>query len=172
MPKAARVLDVGCGDGAVAAALMARRQDVSVAGIDVLPRKNSLIQVGLFDGRTIPAANHQYDVVMFVDVLHHVDDPAVLLGEGARVAARAVVIKDHFRDGVLAGQTLRFMDRVGNTRFGVALPGRYLSRAEWGQLWNDTGLYLEHIQTQLGLYPAPLSWLFERSLHFVARLRT
>ena len=38
VPSAARVLDVGCGDGLISAVLQSRRPDLTVIGIDVLPR--------------------------------------------------------------------------------------------------------------------------------------
>lgn len=49
----------------------------------------------------------------------------------ARVARRGVVIKDHLREGPLAGPTLRLMDWVGNRGHDVRLPYNYLSRRKW-----------------------------------------
>ena len=40
-PRSARVLDVGCGDGLIAAALQSRRTDLVITGIDVLPRSHT-----------------------------------------------------------------------------------------------------------------------------------
>lgn len=118
------------------------------------------------------AAAHKalLDVVLFVDVLHHTDDPAVLLREAARVAKRAVILKDHARDAFLSGPTLRFMDWVGNAHHGVALPYNYWSSSQWQKAFRDIGLKSEHWQAKLGLYPFPASLFFDRSLHFVARL--
>ena len=63
------------------------------------------------------------------------------------------------------------MDWVGNAGHGVRLPYNYLSRAQWQRLWAQTGLEVDRIEERLGLYPRPASWLFERGLHFIARLR-
>ena len=122
LPREAGVLDVGCGDGSVARALLARRPDVRVEGIDVLVRPDAAIPVMHFDGRTIPHEDGSFDAAVVVDVLHHADDPDALLRETVRVARRCVVVKDHLTDGFLAEPTLRFMDSVGNRRHGVALP--------------------------------------------------
>jgi hypothetical protein len=62
------------------------------------------------------------------------------------------------------------MDRVGNARFGVALPHLYLRWSEWQSLFARLGMSVKSIERRLGLYPWPLSLVFERSLHFVARL--
>jgi hypothetical protein len=107
---------------------------------------------------------------MFVDVLHHTHEPLILLQEAARVAQTAVVIKDHIVQGLGATATLRFMDRVGNARHGVALPLNYQSWKQWEGLFRDANLRLAQCQTKLGLYPWWAAWLFERKLHFIARL--
>ena len=101
LPQAATVLDVGCGDGTMACAIGARRADVAITGIDVLVRPRTKIPVQAFDGRRLPCADDSVDAVMFVDVLHHTNDPDVLLAEARRVARRAIIIKDHTKDGVL-----------------------------------------------------------------------
>jgi hypothetical protein len=107
---------------------------------------------------------------MFVDVLHHTEDPMELLREAVRVASQAVLIKDHLRQGLLAGSTLRFMDWVGNARHGVALPNTYWPAARWTDAFSELGVTVRSRTGRLGLYPVPATWLFDRSLHFVARL--
>lgn len=170
VPDGARVLDVGCGDGLLARAIVEARPDLRVRGLDVLVREDAAIEVEPFDGTRLPVDDDAYDVVLFVDVLHHTEHPHLLLQEAKRVARRFVLMKDHTRDGPLAGATLRFMDRVGNARHGVALPYNYLSEAEWRRLFREVGLEIETWQGRLGLYPFPASLLFDRGLHFVARL--
>src|SRR3954468_1814684 len=103
----AHVLDVGSGDGHIASLIARLRPDIDIQGIDVLARPQSAIPVQLFDGTTIPFADKSFDRVMFVDVLHHTDDPSVLLREARRVARGTVVIKDHLREGFAADSTLR-----------------------------------------------------------------
>ena len=170
VPPHSDVLDVGSGDGAVAHEVMRLRPDISAEGIDVLVRGTTRIPVRIFDGRRIPARDRSVGTVMLVDVLHHTDDPAALVAEAARVARHAVVIKDHLADAALARPTLAFMDRVGNVRHGVRLPHRYLRRAEWDDAFARAGLRVDTWIPRLGLYPAPAGWLFDRSLHFAARL--
>jgi 2-polyprenyl-3-methyl-5-hydroxy-6-metoxy-1,4-benzoquinol methylase len=43
--------------------------------------------------RVLSYTKASFDVVMFVDVLHHTKDPMVLLREARRVARRAIVVK-------------------------------------------------------------------------------
>jgi SAM-dependent methyltransferase len=168
LPPNASVLDVGCGDGSLAKLIQDLRPDVRMRGIDVLVRPQTAIPVEPFDGAHFPAADNSYDVVMFVDVLHHTNDPLVLLREARRVARQSILMKDHTRNGLLAEATLRFMDSVGNARHGVALPYNYWRREQWQTAFGELGLRVETWRHKLGLYPFWANWLFGRSLHFIA----
>ena len=172
LPRGLSVLDVGCGDGLLAAHVTKRRPDLQISGIDVLVRGSTHIPVRAFDGTTIPFPSRSIDAVVFVDVLHHTVDPLVLLREAVRVSRGIVILKDHTRDGFLAGPTLRVMDWVGNARHGVALPYNYLSTFEWRRAFKAVGLRPVAWRGELALYPTPANWIFERSLHFIASLQT
>ena len=169
LPRDARVLDVGCGSGDLALLVMQFRPDVRIEGIDVLVRSDTAIPVHEYDGSHIPFADGAFDAAMVIDVLHHTDHPAAVLAEITRVAP-TVIIKDHFRDGVAAGLTLRFMDWVGNAAHGVRLPYNYLSQREWQGIWSKLQLGVSGFTTRLSLYPRPFTWFFDRGLHFVAIL--
>jgi hypothetical protein len=133
-------------------------------------RPNTLIPVDTFDGVSIPLADKEVESVMFVDVLHHTNDPTILLKESARVARQAVVIKDHCSQNTFDYWTLRFMDWVGNAPHGVVLPYNYWSREQWLQAFDQLGLKLISWEYAIPLYPFPASAVFGRKLHFVAKL--
>lgn len=170
LPQDARVLDVGCGDGLLALRIMQKRPDVEIRGIDILIRSQTHIPVHAFEGQVIPYGDASFDVVMFIDVLHHTEDPMILLREAVRAAWKAVVIKDHILSGLFAGLTLRFMDRVGNARHGVSLSYKYWSQERWFEAFEELGLIISVWERKLPLYPPPASWICGRSLHFIARL--
>lgn len=170
LPNGASVLDVGCGEGTIARLIAARRPDVSLCGTDTLARPQACIPVALFDGGDLPYLDGSFDVVMLVDVLHHAENPEALLREARRVGRSAVVVKDHTCHGPLAGPTLRLMDWVGNVAYGVPVPGIYWPEPRWREAFARAGLRPTEWHARLDLYPPPARWLFDRSLHFLARL--
>jgi SAM-dependent methyltransferase len=171
IPSGSSVLDVGTGDGRIAALVSAADPTLRIEGIDVLVRERTHVPVRAFDGTTLPCPDRSVDVVTFVDVLHHADNPGALLGEAARVARRAVVVKDHIAETAIDHATLRLMDWVGNAPHGVALPYNYASRAAWDARFAAAGLRAEAWTDDIPLYPFPLDKVFGRGLHFIARFR-
>ena len=170
VPNGSRLLDVGCGDGQITKLVVARRSGVKATGIDVLLRPKTHIPVAKYDGTTIPFEDASFDVVMLIDVLHHTENPAALLREATRVTTRYVLLKDHFRNGVFAGATLRLMDWISNIHQGVALPYNYLSEMEWHRIYERVGVRPVDIKRKLNLYPQPANLVFGRNLHFIALL--
>jgi SAM-dependent methyltransferase len=164
------MLDVGCGDGTIDNLILQDNPRLAITGVDVLVRPNVRFPVQAFDGIQLPFVDKSFDVVLFVDVLHHTDDPMVLLREALRVAKSAILLKDHMRDGAFAYNTLRFMDWVGNAHHNVVLPYNYWRRSQWMRAFETLGLSIGHWNERLGLYPPPASLVFERKLHFVAQL--
>jgi SAM-dependent methyltransferase len=171
LPDGASVIDIGCGDGSIARAVLDRRPDLSITGVDVLVRPATHIPVIEYDGVRVPFEDGSFDAACLVDVVHHTVDAERLLAEAARVCRDRVLIKDHLADGHLARPTLRLMDWIGNARHGVRLPYNYLGRADWHEHFAAVGLTVQTWTTAVELYPPPLSALFGRELHVLFDLR-
>lgn len=161
------LLDVGCGDGRLAALLRDERQLSRVEGVDVLVRDEVAIPIRAFNGCQLPWPDNSWDYVMAVDVLHHADDQQALLADMLRVCRRAVLLKDHLCENALDRWLLLKMDGLGNDRHGVAVPGKYLSCAQWNELFAASGGLVEAFRGRVRLYPFPLSLVFGRGLHCI-----
>lgn len=95
LPRGARVLEVGCGTGAVTRVLAAWPGVSEAIGVDPSPvfvAKARELAGGLpaitfeeADGRSLPFAGRTFDAVVFHTTLCHVPDPAVMLREAVRV---------------------------------------------------------------------------------------
>lgn len=170
IPEHSKVLDIGCGDGKIDVLIKQRIPSVTIEGIDVLVRRDPFIKVTEFNGNNIPFTDKSFDVSLLIDVLHHTDDPSVLLNEAARVTKEFIVIKDHSKEGFLANLTLTIMDYIGNAHYGVRLPYNFLTLNQWDDLYEQAGLKIHNISRKLGLYPVPLTYFFDRKLHFIVIL--
>ena len=170
IPQGSAVLDIGCGDGTIGNLLAERCSEISIEGVEFAPRPQCAIRCRPFDGAKLPFPDWTFDVCLFVDVLHHTDDPSILLREARRVTRRFVLIKDHLSENAWDFRTLQFMDWVGNRPHGVRLPYNYLSRKQWEATFAKCGLSIARWTTAVPLYPFPFSRLVGRGLHFVALL--
>lgn len=171
LPANASIVDIGAGDGRLAERVTAARPDLKWMGVDTVSRPTTHVPVQLFNGEQLPFPDKSFDTALFIDVLHHTLDPMVLLREALRVARHSIVIKDHMREGFLAGPTLRLMDWVGNAGWGVRLPYNYWNQLQWERACIELRLDREFVQQDLRLYPWWADWYFGRSLHFLARLK-
>lgn len=101
------LLDVGCGDGALLAAVAAAGK-TEVVGIEPGPKRALAMDKGLSvrDGtaEALPFTDKSFDVVTFQYVTHHLADMRKSLLEAVRVARRAVLILDGWYDDAIASQ--------------------------------------------------------------------
>jgi SAM-dependent methyltransferase len=94
------VVDIGCGEGSVIAALERTLGATAYFGFEVAPaavevarsrQYDSPVEFAVFDGRHIPRDDRFFDVGVLSHVLEHVADPRALVHEAARVAQRLVI---------------------------------------------------------------------------------
>jgi len=95
-----RLVEIGCGDGALLAALSARGIGETLDGFELSPEAAALARqkriprvrrLEAYDGAQVPAEDEQYDLAVLSHVLEHVPEPAPLLREAARVARHVIV---------------------------------------------------------------------------------
>jgi SAM-dependent methyltransferase len=140
----ASILDVGCGEG-VLTEQWARAIAGPVVGIDLEDPKlqeewerrslpNLEFRTGL--GDSLPYGENEFEAVTAMEVLEHVPDPAAVLGEMSRVAARWLLVSVP-REPLWRGLNMArgaYLRDLGNTpghlnhwskRSFAALLGRY-----------------------------------------------
>ena len=168
-------LDIGCAAGDLVEKISILRPNVDFSGVDVFSRDKietrRFLKYQTYDGVHLPFADRSFSFSMLVDVLHHTDVPKNLLMEASRVSKDFVLIKDHICNSNLDNLLLTFMDWAGNKSYGVRLPYNYLSSSEWKTLFYELELEIKDSLNQLKIYNAPISWIFGKKLHFLAKLK-
>jgi len=102
VPRGARVLDLGCGDGALLEHLQ-RERGCSGYGVEIddqavhacVQRGVSVIQLNLDEGLAM-FGDSSFDVVLQIDTLQHLRNAEVMLRETARVGRNAIVAFPNF----------------------------------------------------------------------------
>jgi len=146
LPEGGRVLDVGCGDGMVSAAL-ARKY--AVTSLDVKSKRG--VRPVLYDGKRMPFEDDAFDVALVMFVLHHSFHHQEILVEAKRVARRVVVVEDVFY-GPLHKYWTFFLDSVANGEF-FGHPHSNRDDAGWRGFFGKLGFRVEQcmpVSTILG----------------------
>lgn len=167
--KADSMLDVGCGNGAVAARV-AELVGAKVQGVDIVFRTERLIDITLYDGHTLPFEDDSFDYVTISDVLHHCEDPPAVLRDCARVAKKGIVIKDHFRFGPVSQQLLTWMDVFGNSDEPVLTRAKYFSFSELVEMADAAGTFVDELNWPMKVHDFPWRAVGWPELHFTAKL--
>lgn len=167
VPDARRILEVGCGEGAVTERLAAAYPEAEITAIDISPRLGRLYRGPAdrvrFLQRTVQeiaaAEPGRYDLAMLADVLHHV--PVPLRGElldavrAALAPGGAFVFKDwersatpihwlcHASDRWLTGDEVAYMKR-GEAKAALArsFGNGSIAAEAWVRPWRNNFMML------------------------------
>ena len=142
LPPASRVLDLGCGEGHVGAALADLGHRVTLA--DVADFHRAALPFARYDGRRLPFTNDAFDAVVLYFVLHHAADPEAALAEAMRVGRRVVVVESVYRTA-RERRVLDLLDRLANRLRGGRVMAKqeehlhFRPAAEWAELARRLG---------------------------------
>jgi SAM-dependent methyltransferase len=154
--RAHRVLEVGCGEGNQLRRLCDTYPDAEIVGLDIgfdegAAGDGADLVVG--SAATLPFPDDTFDLVVGLEVLEHLPDPAAALREIGRVGRGPVILSVPWEPVWRIGNVLRgrYVGAFGNT------PGhlQHFSRSGFVRL---VSRYLAHEETR-----RPLPWTMVRA---------
>lgn len=141
------ILDVGCGTGALLAAIADAVPDASLAGLDLTPEMLAVARerlgerAELHEGRAerLPFADARFDIVVSTSILHYLPEPVAALREMWRVlkpGGRAVVTDwcDDYLACRICDLCLRWFDRAHVRTYGSGECRRMLEAAGFAEV--------------------------------------
>jgi len=108
-----RILDLGAGEGFVGAEA-ARSTGIEVVLADVIDMNRTDLPLVRYDGRNLPFDDNYADTILLSYVLHHCEEPRVVLEEVRRVAAGRVIVLESIVENAMDRLWLSVADRLAN----------------------------------------------------------
>ena len=178
-------LDIGCGVG-YALDVLETDFGCTPFGCDVVVPPNPIDRFALFDGRTLPYRDKSFDLAFLIFVLHHADDPSVLLREASRIARDAVIVVEDTPQAAFEHRWGAAHVHSFSKRHSIPWHGRVRAEEEWRQIFQFMGMSVQHAEglgrferlppvsrTIFALTPSPLAGNANVAIdHTTARVAT
>lgn len=149
IPKAASVLDIGCGNGYLAK-LVAEVKKAKVTCCDVANHNTSNFPTILYDGKHLPFGDREFDIVILSYVLHHSEIPGELLKEASRVCRGKIII---YEDEVplIRNLAAKAHGRAYNFLYNQKGEVNYYSPGEWEKMFKERNLVIGKKKEEWGI---------------------
>lgn len=134
-----KVLDIGCGNGALTLLLKQRGHEITPSdrvNKSVFPE---VVPV-LCDGENLPFEDKSFDAALMITMLHHTKSPEKILKEAARVASRLIVMEEVYSNWFQKQLTF-FIDSAVNGEF-IGHPHTNKTDIEWRDHFEKQGYSL------------------------------
>lgn len=138
-----KILDIGAGSCHIARELQLLGQEVvpiDVANHSFLEGLEPMI----YDGKTLPFSDKQFDLAILITVLHHTPNPEEIIAEAVRVAKRVIVIEDVVRNPLHSWLT-KIWDSILNLEF-FDHPHSNKTDCQWRNIFSANNLHIADTQ--------------------------
>ena len=135
-----RILDLGAGEGYVAAGLADGQR--AICGVDVGVFRRVPVLYVVYDGLHLPFADATFDTTLVLLTLHHCDKPEAVLDEALRVTRHRVIVTESVHSNGRDLFWLRLLDaRFNRLRHAGRMntPLAFRPPEEWGALFRSRG---------------------------------
>lgn len=137
------MLDIGSGNGLAAHLLKEKGFDIVCLDIHEGQYHPSVKPI-VYDGKKIPFPDNHFESGIILTVLHHTDDPELILREIMRVCKSLVIMEDIY-DNKLQQYLTYFLDSLANL-FYSPCPHTNKNDKQWKKTFEKMGLDLKSVQ--------------------------
>jgi ubiquinone/menaquinone biosynthesis C-methylase UbiE len=151
--KNSKILDIGCGSGIVTSYLE-KNFNAEILGVDIKDRRIFSVPFKTFDGLSLPVFQNYFDVAFISYVLHHSENPVLLLSEAKRVAQKIIIYED-----LPSNFISRFLCKMHGIFYNLFFQKQknlnFKTEFQWREIFDDLGLRLIYQKIFKGnfLYP-------------------
>ena len=138
-----------------------------------LKKLNSLKKKNIYfyNINSIGKNKKKYDFCLINDVIHHIgiekETVIVKILNNLINISKIVFIKDHFQQGIISNNIIRFMDFLGNYFNDVNTPKKYYSKKSFHELLKKMKISTVEKILSIKLYPSFLLFMSNPDFNFI-----
>lgn len=145
-----KVLDIGSGSGIIAYRI-AKKLGVKITLVDVVDKRKVDLPLTPYDGRKLPFESKTFDVALLIFVLHHAEDPTIVLAEAKRVTRDKIIVYED----IITRNPFDMIDSfihgfAFNKAWKLKNEATFKSEAEWRTIFKKLNLKIVKV------YPLPI----------------
>lgn len=149
LPDEVPILDIGSGNGLAASLLGKKGKNIVPLDIHEGHYHNSVKPL-VYDGKKIPFNDGHFEYGIILTVLHHVDEPEVLLEDIMRVCKNLVIMEDIYSSPLQKRITF-WLDTMANLWYSPC-PHTNKDDAGWKACFEAHGYELKHAEYRRVLF--------------------
>jgi ubiquinone/menaquinone biosynthesis C-methylase UbiE len=141
--KQGKILDFGCGLGHIAFVISEKtKRQMTYLDVRKYPYACPGVKIEVFDGKTIPHPDKEFDTTLIIFVLHHVPNPAASLREVMRVSSSEIIICEDLVRSKKEMVSEAIKDTVANC-FLPHMRMQYRIESDWEKMFTELGLKIK-----------------------------
>ena len=171
--KKITILDFGCGSMEISKKLEKLHFVKKITGVDTFASKFQTKKLKYIQNDIFFKNNKKkYDLVIIVDVLHHMGiDNSYLVFKKLSKISKNIIIKDHFEHGFFSRQLLRFVDFYANYAYDVNIPNKYYDYSSWKKTIKKSSLKEIKIIKSFQQHDGLFNLILNKKHNFVSHLK-
>jgi len=143
LKKEENILDIGTGNGALSLLLVQQGFNIETTDIKNKSAFQEIVPT-ISDGVSLPYPDKYFDKAMMITMLHHCQNPEVIVQEALRVSKTLLIMEDIYTNNIQKYITFA-ADSVNNWEF-IGHPHSNKTDAAWCELFKKMNLNITKIK--------------------------